>query len=74
PLSPLLFAICTEGLSQLLQKFIRMGWINGCKVVRGAPIISHLFFTNDSFLFFKANMVNCKSIKSALHPYEQVFG
>ena len=54
PLSPYLFIICAEGLSALLRQAESSGLINGSKVCRGASSISHLFFADDSFLFFKS--------------------
>ena len=54
PLSPYLFIICAEGLSTLLHQAESSGLINGGKVCHGAPSISHLFFADDSFLFFKS--------------------
>lgn len=51
PLSPYLFILCVEGLSELLQHREMSGRLHGCKVANGAPIITHLFFTDDSFLF-----------------------
>ena len=54
PLSPYLFIIYAEGLSALLRQAKSSGLINGSKVCCGAPSISHLFFADDSFLFFKS--------------------
>ncbi|XP_019181782.1 PREDICTED: uncharacterized protein LOC109176840 [Ipomoea nil] len=56
PLSPYLFIICAEGLSLLLQQAQSQGKIHGCRVARGALPISHLFFADDSLLFFKAKV------------------
>ena len=56
PLSPYLFILCAEGLSSILNDYGSKGLIHGCKVARTAPVISHLFFADDCFLFFKANM------------------
>ncbi|XP_031105286.1 uncharacterized protein LOC116010151 [Ipomoea triloba] len=55
PLSPYLFIICAEGLSLLLQQAEARGDFHGCRVARGAPPVSHLFFADDSLLFFNAN-------------------
>ncbi|XP_019150944.1 PREDICTED: uncharacterized protein LOC109147743 [Ipomoea nil] len=74
PLSPYLFIICAEGLSMLLQKAQLDGVIHGCRVARGAPAVSHLFFADDSLLFFKANIEEAGVIKQCLHQYERLSG
>jgi hypothetical protein len=54
PLSPYLFIICAEGLSALIRQAENRGELHGIKICRKAPIISHLLFADDCFLFFKA--------------------
>ena len=53
PLSLYLFIICAEGLSSLLRKHERAGLVHGVRVVRGAPIMNHLFFADDCFFFLR---------------------
>ena len=55
PLSPYLFIICAEALSSLIKFKEAAGHIHGCQIVRGAPSISHLFFADNCFIFFRAN-------------------
>ncbi|XP_019194754.1 PREDICTED: uncharacterized protein LOC109188565 [Ipomoea nil] len=74
PLSPYLFIICAEGLSLLLQDSHSKGLIHGCRVARGAPPISHLFFADDSLLFFKANLQEAMEVKRCLGVYESYSG
>ncbi|XP_019155928.1 PREDICTED: uncharacterized protein LOC109152735 [Ipomoea nil] len=74
PLSPYLFIICAEGLSLLLQDAQAKGRMHGCRVARGAPSISHLFFADDSLLFFKANMQETMEVKRCLAVYEEFSG
>ncbi|XP_019197378.1 PREDICTED: uncharacterized protein LOC109191249 [Ipomoea nil] len=50
------------------------GLIHGCRVARGAPPISHLFFADDSLLFFKANVQEASEIKRCLSVYEDLSG
>nr|GMC66691.1 uncharacterized protein LOC109173576 [Ipomoea batatas] len=57
PLSPYLFILCAEGLSHLLTKASQDGRVSPCVVARGAPGISHLFFADDSLLFFKSTVL-----------------
>ncbi|XP_019194227.1 PREDICTED: uncharacterized protein LOC109188138 [Ipomoea nil] len=74
PLSPYLCIICAEGLSLLLQQAQAKGEIHGCRVARGAPSITHLFFADDSLLFFKANAQEAGVIKCCLEKYEEMSG
>ena len=53
-LSPYLFIICVEGLPAILKDYEAKGLIHGSKVARSALVVSHLFFTDDSFLFLNA--------------------
>ena len=44
PLSPYLFLLCAEGLSALIQSSVNRGQMEGIKICRGGPRLSHLFF------------------------------
>lgn len=46
----------------------------GIRIARGCPPITHLFFADDSLIFFKANKQSCNFIKDSLKSYEKVFG
>ncbi|XP_031107562.1 uncharacterized protein LOC116012214 [Ipomoea triloba] len=74
PLSPYLFILCAEGLSHLLTEAVRNRAISLCVVARGAPGISHLFFADDSLLFFKATVPEAEAVKSCLVTYERLSG
>ncbi|XP_019179038.1 PREDICTED: uncharacterized protein LOC109174248 [Ipomoea nil] len=69
PLSPYLFILCAEGLSILLQQAKARGEIHGVRVARGAPAIPHLFFADDSLLFFRATQQEALRIKGCLDLY-----
>ena len=56
PLSAIFFIICIEGLPTLIPEVEARGKINDVKICNNAPIISHLFFVDDSFAFFRANV------------------
>lgn len=73
PLSSYLFLICMEGFSILLQDFERRSLIKGVKIARSAPAISHLFFTDNSYIFCKANEENAEHILSMLHMFRSSF-
>ena len=57
PLSPYLFLICAEGLSSLLQYEEEAGGIEGIRVCRNAPSVSHLLFADDSLILMKADIL-----------------
>lgn len=74
PLSPYLFILCMEGLSIMLQKFEGEGALHGAKAAINAPMISHLFFADDSLLFFRADEREAIKVKDVLHEYEMASG
>lgn len=52
----------------------QQGHINGAAICRKAPSISYLLFTDDSLIFCKANMNECKRIWEILQDYEATSG
>jgi hypothetical protein len=48
PLSPYLFLLCAEGLSNLLMHEEEVGGIDGVRVCINAPSVSHLLFVDDT--------------------------
>ena len=50
------------------------GFVHGYSVARGAPKVSHLFFADGCFLFFKAMMAESSVIKECLMKYEIASG
>lgn len=69
PLSPYLFLLCVEGLSNSLKQAVDSNQINSCCICSSAPSIMHLLFADDSFLFFKASKEEAVAIKSLLNEY-----
>ncbi|XP_019178261.1 PREDICTED: uncharacterized protein LOC109173479 [Ipomoea nil] len=74
PISPYLFILCVEGLSVLLQQAERQGDIHGIRIARGAPAVTHLFFADDSLLFFRATSTEAQTIRNCLDTYSAVSG
>jgi hypothetical protein len=74
PLSPYLFIICAEGLSSLIRNAEESDTIYGTSICCGAPSVSHLLFTDDCFLFFKAEASQAHVMKNILNVYEAASG
>ena len=70
PLSPCLFLLCAEGFSALIHEAARNQQINGISICRGCPLITHLFFADDSLLFCKVRVQECHALVSILNKYE----
>lgn len=54
PISSYLYLICAKGLSMLLNKSEKSSRITRVKVARENLTINHLFFANDSIIFYGA--------------------
>ena len=74
PFSPYLFIVCTEGLSAMIRDTEARGALHGCSVCRNAPSISHLFFADDSYLFFKSSLAEAEVVRDILLRFEHVSG
>jgi hypothetical protein len=68
-LFPYLFLLCAEGLSSLLLHEEEVGGIDGVRVCRNAPSVSHLLFADDSLILMKADMNNATSLQQVLDTY-----
>jgi hypothetical protein len=74
PLSPYLFILAIEGLSALIKKSIGRGEIHGIKICRGAPLVSHLLFADDRFLFCRASITEAAHLCPYLIHMVQLVG
>ncbi|PNX98658.1 ribonuclease H, partial [Trifolium pratense] len=74
PLSPYLFILATEGLTALIKHSLERGEIHGVKICRGAPVVSHLLFADDCFLFCRANIAEATHMMSLLDVYGAASG
>jgi hypothetical protein len=74
PLSPYLFILCAEGLSALIRNAENRGDLQGVRVCRIAPRVSHLLFADDCFLFFQAEEGQANAMKHIVNQYEEASG
>ncbi|XP_019167878.1 PREDICTED: uncharacterized protein LOC109163584 [Ipomoea nil] len=65
-----LIMMCVQTVRYRVLDSQAKGLIHGCRVARGARPISHLFFADDSLLFFKANLQETMEVKKYLSVYE----
>jgi hypothetical protein len=72
PLSPYLFLMVAEGLSCMIRKAEDREDLEGVKVCRGAPTISHLLFADDSLIMMTADKRNANCLASILNRYCEV--
>lgn len=73
-ISPYLLLICAEVFSRLITAAESQQRLHRVKICRAAPSISHLFFVDDSFVFFKANETECHELNAIFFNYEQASG
>ena len=70
PLSPYLFLISADVLSSLIFKAQENNLIQGIKIAKEAPMISHLFFADDNLIFYRATIKEAQVIKTIIDQYE----
>ena len=69
PLSPYLFILCQDVLSQLLEKQLAEGGISGVKASIGGPIFTHVMYADDIVIFSKANRREATILNQCLETY-----
>ncbi|KAL8100581.1 hypothetical protein AgCh_032729 [Apium graveolens] len=74
PLSPYLFILCAEGLSSLISSYERRKLIHGCKVARGAPVITHMLFADDSYIYCRASLEEANRVMELLRTFKVAAG
>ncbi|XP_074293711.1 uncharacterized protein LOC141620847 [Silene latifolia] len=74
PLSPYLFILCAEVLSDLMRRAVAEGAIHGVRVSVGAPEVSHLLFADDSIFFTRATEEEATAVSDILRRYEHASG
>ena len=74
PISPYIFLICAKALSSLLIKADIGGSLQGVPTSRRGSRINHLFFVNDSLIFYKVNLLHWRRLIALLKTYEAMSG
>ena len=74
PLSPYLFVLCEEGLSSMIYQAKQAQMLRRIRITRAAPMVSHLFFADDSIIFSRASEDECSTIINILNTYERATG
>lgn len=74
PISPYIYILCAEGSSAIVRRNEEAGLLHGCIIAKGAPMISHLLFADDCYLFFRANEIEAGIMKRILTWYENISG
>lgn len=74
PLSPFLSLFVADAVSALISKSVNEGELKGVTICRGAPIISHLLFADDTMLLFEASDQQASIVKGLLNTYTRATG
>ncbi|KAL9680564.1 hypothetical protein QQ045_018445 [Rhodiola kirilowii] len=73
-ISPYLFLLCAEWLNYAVGEYQELGLLQGVKICRGAPEVTHLMFVDECMLFFKADKNSLKWTRDILRRYEEISG
>ncbi|KAK9088519.1 hypothetical protein Scep_027601 [Stephania cephalantha] len=73
-LPPYLFVLCMEHLAHGIQTSVEKNEWKGLKLRNDAPIISHIFFVDDMFLFTEASVEQAIVIKDILENFDLCSG
>lgn len=66
PLSPFLFTLVVEALSQLIQKALSLKMWKGVEICKNGLEISHLQYADDMLMFSDASIESLKNIQKTL--------
>ena len=64
--TPAFFMLCSEGLIGIIKQAIQEDIIKGLSLYKSGLKISHLFFVDDSLLFYCARMGDIQTIHGIL--------
>lgn len=69
PLSSAFFTFLADLFFRILARAEQEGRINGVKVSRIAPRVSHLMYTDDLVIYCKADVLEAEEVKKYLNLY-----
>uniref|UniRef100_A0A803NW25 Reverse transcriptase domain-containing protein n=1 Tax=Cannabis sativa TaxID=3483 RepID=A0A803NW25_CANSA len=72
PIFPTYFCFVLRGF--LHRRFETASALRGCKVVNGAPVISHILFVDDSYVYYRATEREVSNVLRLLHLFEMASG
>ncbi|CAB4304493.1 unnamed protein product [Prunus armeniaca] len=67
-------ALYPQGFTGLIQQAKQLGRIRGGKVAAEAPVVSHLFFADDSLIFLEAKREVFEEVKGIFATYKKASG
>ncbi|KAL3697958.1 hypothetical protein R1sor_012034 [Riccia sorocarpa] len=73
PVSPLLFALCTQPLTCMLRESQRQGQLKGVIIPKGRPLL-HKLFADDSGICISATEENFQALKTVIGRFEAISG
>ena len=62
--------ICTEALFSLLYQAEKNQLMSGLRLIRVAPVITHILFADDSLIFSRATLQDYTAIMNILQLHE----
>ena len=74
PLSPQLFTLSMDFLSQLIENKCNAKLWQPVKASQSGPTFSHILFTDDLLLFVKVDYINCSTIRDVLDEFCSLLG
>ena len=63
--------MCTEGFHGLISQAAHNGDIQGVSLCQNGTRITHLFFADDSLIFYRVREEECQSLLEVLAKYER---
>ena len=65
---------CVDGFSSLINEAARNQMMSSISICRGCPMVTHMFFADDTLLFCKASTQECQKLNDILQLYEAASG